>query len=151
MKSLLVVKYKIINSITGEVSKFSNEKITDFVLEHMDGFDWERADILEGVQHVFKDNGGGIIVLAFQGDEIIGTAVVNETGMSGHAPENILAFLAVHKEHRNKGIGSALVQNVIKLTKGSVSLYIQPDNPGEQMLRKAGFRFKSIEMRLDRK
>jgi ribosomal protein S18 acetylase RimI-like enzyme len=70
--------------------------------------------------------------------------------MSGYIPENILVYIATHKDYRGKGIGSDLMKQAMKVSKGSIALHVEPDNPAVGLYEKVGFENKYLEMRLTR-
>ena len=102
------------------------------------------------LDYVFDERKGGFILLAIEDLQIVGVAVINHTGMSGYIPENILVYIAVHKDMRGKGIGRTLMENAIKATKGCIALHVEPDNPAVHLYRHLGFTNKYLEMRLHR-
>jgi ribosomal protein S18 acetylase RimI-like enzyme len=71
--------------------------------------------------------------------------------MEGYIPENILVYIATHRDSRGKGIGTLLMQKVLELTQGSIALHVEPENPAVQLYRKFGFTNKYLEMRLNKK
>jgi ribosomal-protein-alanine N-acetyltransferase len=142
-------KEKVLDSYTGTDLVYSNDRIADFLHEHLDQFGDPKADILKAINYAFKKNQmkGGFIVLGLDGDEIIGAVVVNETGMSGYIPENILVYIAVNSEYRGQGIGKKLMKTALKHAKGAVALHVEPDNPARHLYEKIGFTNKYLEMR----
>lgn len=66
--------------------------ITDFLYNHLDKFGDKWDDILKAIDYSVMDieSFGGFTLKLENEDEIIGAVVVNETGMSGYIPENIL-------------------------------------------------------------
>lgn len=91
---------------------------------------------------------GGMIISAEEDGAIIGCVVTNNTGMEDYIPENILVYIATHKNHRGKGVGKTLMHYVIKETKGNIALHVEPDNPARFLYQKLGFTNKYLEMRL---
>ncbi len=78
---------------------------------------------------------------------IVGAVVINQTGMGGYIPENILVYIAVDESMRGKGIGKQLMQKALKLAKGDVALHVEPDNPARKLYEHLGFTNKYLEMR----
>jgi GNAT superfamily N-acetyltransferase len=81
---------------------------------------------------------------------MVGAVVVNETGMSGYIPENILVYIATHKDHRGKGIGKKLMEDTMNYAKGDVALHVEKDNPARVLYEKYGFKNPYLEMRFKR-
>jgi len=73
--------------------------------------------------------------------------VVNRTGMKDYIPENVLVYIATHKDHRGKGIGKKMMQKAVETAEGSLALHVEPDNPARFLYEKIGFTTKYIEMR----
>lgn len=141
---------KVLNSFSGKDSFYNNHKIAKFLNEHLDEYGDSVEDINKCLDYVFEKNlgKGGFVLLGIHQEEIVGAVVINETGMSGYIPENILVYIAVHKGFRGKGIGGKLMEHALKLTKGSVALHVEPDNPAKRLYERLGFTNKYLEMRL---
>lgn len=142
------MEFKIINQQSGENSSYSNDAIASFLEVHLDRFGDKKEDILKCLAYVF--NKGGFITLGIENDEIIGAVVINETGMNGFIPENILVYIAVHENQRGKGMGSQLMKKAIENANGSIALHVEPDNPAKKLYERLGFTNKYLEMRLQR-
>lgn len=99
----------------------------------------------------YSNSHGGFIAVAYSSEDIMASvAVVLYTGLKGVFPENLLAYLAVDKKFRVKGIGSELIQYMLNNTTGSISLQVDPKNPAKKLYKKFGFDVKYLEMRLYR-
>ncbi len=139
---------KQINSNQGADKIHNIEAIADFLFNHLDQYGDKKEDILKCLAYVFNPDKGGDIFLCIENESIIGAVVINHTGMEGYIPENILVYIAVHKNFRGKGIGKLLMQEAIKSVKGSIALHVEPDNPALHLYKKLGFTNKYLEMRL---
>ena len=142
------MELKIINKETGEDKEFTNDAIASFLEIHLDRFGDKKEDILKCLDYVFKK--GGFITLSLENKQIIGAVVINETGMDGYIPENILVYIAVHENQRGKGMGSKLMKKAIDNAKGNIALHVEPDNPAKKLYERLGFTNKYLEMRLQR-
>lgn len=140
----------IISPSTGQDLYYTNAKIVDFLFEHLEQYGDKKEDILKCLEYALDKNRGGLIVLGLEEKEIVGAVVMNATGMQGYIPENILVYIAVHKEHRGKGLGKQLMQHAIKVTKGNIALHVEPDNDAVFLYKKLGFTNKYLEMRLQK-
>lgn len=129
---------------------FSNEDIASFLFQQLDQFGDKKELILKCLDYVFNSERGGFVIIAYQDGKIGGAVVVNETGMSGYIPENILVYIAVDKAHRGKGLGKSLMQKTMERATGSIALHVEPDNPAKLLYEKLGFTNKYLEMRLQR-
>lgn len=122
------------------------EEIAVFLEKHLDEFGDTRADILKCLDYALGR--GGFVVLAREEREIKGAVVVNETGMQGYIPENILVYIAVHCDQRGKGLGKQLMAQAIEAAHGDIALHVEPHNPAKRLYEKLGFTNKYLEMRL---
>ncbi len=73
--------------------------------------------------------------------------MVNQTGMKGYIPENILVYIATHNELRGRGIGKNMMLKAIEIAEGNIALHVDPDNPARFLYEKIGFKSKYLEMR----
>ncbi len=126
------------------------DEIVQFLYEHLDEFGDEKADILKCVDYAVKDvsSFGGHIIIGSVNDVVASIVILNKTGMKGYIPENILVYIATHKDYRGKGIGKAMMEEAIKLANGDVALHVEPNNPAKFLYEKLGFTNKYLEMRL---
>lgn len=144
------MEYKLINKNSGEDLFYTNESVADFLHEHLDAFGDKKGDIKKALEYVFEDYKGGHILLGLDDRKMVGAVVINETGMSGYIPENILVYIAVHKDRRGEGLGKALMKHAIRLTSGNIALHVEPENPAVHLYNKVGFTNKYLEMRLEK-
>lgn len=137
---------------SGEDSKYSKDAVADFLFKHLDEFGDKREDIMKAINYAFAEKAGqdGFVVVGAEEDEIVGAVVMNETGMSGYIPENILVYIAVHQKMRGKGAGKQLMKAAIDRAKGNVALHVEPENPAKHLYEKLGFTNKYLEMRYQR-
>jgi ribosomal protein S18 acetylase RimI-like enzyme len=139
-----------IDQQTGKHDLFTSDVIASFLFQHLDQFGDKKELILKCLDYVFSPGRGGFVVVAHEGGKIGGAVVVNETGMNGYIPENILVYIAVDKEHRGKGLGKKLMQQTMDRASSSIALHVEPDNPAKFLYEKLGFTNKYLEMRLQR-
>ncbi|NQV03574.1 MAG: GNAT family N-acetyltransferase [Bacteroidia bacterium] len=144
-----------INYYTGSDSVTTLEKaeIVNFLFEHLDPYGDTKPAILNAIEYALLSYpmAGGFILISREDEAITGIVVMNKTGMEGYIPENILVYIAVHKEHRGKGIGKKLMNETIKMAKGDIALHVEPDNPARRLYERMNFTSKYLEMRLVRK
>lgn len=142
------MRIKHIPGKKGKDIKHTNDQIAEFLFQHLEEYGDEKKDILKCLDYVFNPDRGGDVFLSLHNEEIIGAVVINHTGMEGYIPENILVYIAVHKDHRGKGVGKIIMQNAIENVSGSIALHVEPDNPAIHLYKKLGFTNKYFEMRL---
>jgi [ribosomal protein S18]-alanine N-acetyltransferase len=140
---------KVFNSVN-KPSIIERTDIVNFLFEHLEQYGDPKADIEKCIQYALKETPsfGGFILVSYEGDQISGTVVINQTGMKDYIPENILVYIATHRDMRGKGIGKGLMRQTIELTKGNIALHVEPDNPARFLYEKVGFTSKYVEMRL---
>lgn len=126
------------------------EEVADFLVEHLDEFGDNKADILKCLDYSLSTEAGqgGFILTAREKGQIKGAVVINETGMKSYIPENILVYIAVHRDQRGKGLGKQLMQQAIETARGDIALHVEPNNPARRLYEKLGFTNKYLEMRL---
>lgn len=136
-------------SATSKPSLKEKESLIDFLFENLQEYGDPKQDIEKSVKYALKETPsfGDFIVVSFLENEISGVVVVNQTGMKDYIPENILVYIATHKDHRGEGIGKMLMKKSIELAQGSIALHVEPDNPARFLYEKVGFSSKYIEMR----
>lgn len=124
-------------------------EIIDFLYEHLDEFGDAREDIEKAINYAIKDTElyGGFILQAFENERTSSVLVLNKTGMKGYIPENILVYIATHKELRGKGIGKRIMSKAMEITEGDIALHVEGNNPAKFLYEKLGFRNKYLEMR----
>lgn len=126
------------------------QEIVEFLSDHLDQFGDKKEDILKAIDFSVKDRDsfGGFTLVAREKEEIVGAVVVNQTGMDGYIPENILVYIATHRDLRGKGIGKGLMKEAIAFAKGDIALHVEAANPALHLYQKLGFENKYLEMRL---
>lgn len=133
-----------------QLTTIEMDALVQFLFDHLDQYGDARADITRAIEYAVKisPSPGGFIVQLMDQRKIIGAVVVNQTGMKGYIPENILVYIAVDANYRGQGLGKKLMQKAIDLAKGDIALHVEPDNPALYLYEKMGFENKYLEMRL---
>ena len=135
---------------TNKPNLIEKDNLINFLFDNLQEYGDPKSDIEKCVDYALKETPsfGGFIVVSYLENEISGVVVINQTGMKDYIPENILVYIATHKDYRGKGIGKELMQKTIDLAEGSIALHVEPDNPARFLYEKVGFSSKYIEMRL---
>lgn len=142
------MEFKIINTISGEDKTYNNLLIAQFLFTHLEEYGDKTEDILKCIAYVMHPEKGGNIVIGLDENKIVGVTILNNTGMKGFIPENILVYIAVDNSQRGKGYGKQLMQKAIAIADGDIALHVEPDNPAKKLYEKLGFTNKYLEMRL---
>jgi len=141
-------EYKLFNE-SNKPSQQEKIEIIEFLFQHLENFGDSKEDIEKCVQYALKESNsfGGFILQAFEGEITSCIVIVNQTGMKGYIPENILVYIATHKELRGRGIGKEMMLKAIEMADGNIALHVEPDNPAKYLYEKIGFANKYLEMR----
>ncbi len=142
---------QIIKFSNVEIPKSDQDEAVSFLHKHLQEFGDSTEDISKSIDYIsnFAIGKGGHLILAKDGVTIVGAVVVNQTGMDGYIPANILVYIATHMDYRGKGIGRSLMEETIALCKGGIALHCEPENPARKLYEKLGFTSKYLEMRLN--
>ncbi|MBU2650884.1 MAG: GNAT family N-acetyltransferase [Bacteroidetes bacterium] len=132
-----------------DVGMLSKGKVIDFLYEHLDEYGDKKEHIGKALDYALNPYpmAGGFILNYLLSEEIIGSVVVNKTGMKGYIPENVLVYIAVHRDHRGKGIGKKLMNRALETASGDIALHVERDNPARFLYEKLGFQNPYLEMR----
>lgn len=124
--------------------------VLHFLHTHLEQYGDTPEDIEKAYNYALSigNKPGGIVIAMRNNDEIVAASIINKTGMKGYIPENILVYIATHKDHRGKGLASKLMQQIINEVDGDVALHVEHDNPAKSLYEKFGFTNKYLEMRL---
>ena len=141
--------FKIYNA-NNKPNDSEKQEIINFLFEHLEQYGDKKDDIAKCLDYAVKDQitaQGGFVLELKNKEGLQGITIVNETGMSGYIPENILVYIAVNKNSRGKGYGKTLMNKALELASGDVALHVEPDNPAKILYEKLGFENKYLEMR----
>ncbi|MCF8260370.1 MAG: GNAT family N-acetyltransferase [Melioribacteraceae bacterium] len=132
--------------------KLTRESFVDFLFTHLDKFGDPKQAINKCIDYAFgKENAkGGFCIAAFYDGKLVGALIMNETGMGGYIPENVLVYVAVDASYRGKGFGREIVEKSIAMTNGDVKLHVEYDNPAKRLYERIGFTTKYAEMRFNK-
>lgn len=137
-----------------QMSTLEVEALVDFLHLHLGKYGDSKSAIRKALEYAGKDRSayGGLVVTARDeaSNDLIGAVVINKTGMEEYIPENILVYIATHAEHRGKGIGKQLIEQVLDKVKGGIALHVEEDNPAKRLYERMGFTNPYLEMRLNR-
>ena len=142
------MEFKIITPQTGEDKIYTHQTIASFLFTHLEQYGDKIEDILKCINYAMNPEKGGSIIVGLEDSKIVGVVILNNTGMSGFIPENILVYIAVDNSQRGKGFGKKLMQKAIDTVDGNIALHVEPDNPAKELYEKLGFTNKYLEMRL---
>lgn len=129
------------------------ENFINFLHTHLDRFRDPKDQIEMSIDYAFSpsDGKGGFLLAAYYDGNLVGTLVMNSTGMDGYIPANILVYIAVDASYRGKGIGKQIMQKSFEVAEGSIKLHVEYDNPAKRLYERLGFTSKYAEMRYENK
>ena len=133
---------------TGKNQEITVGDLASFLHEHLEEYGDEKSAIQKAIDYVFQS--GGRVVIARDDDQIMGAVVINATGMSDYIPENILVYIAIHRDFRGKGLGKSLMKEALNDLVGDVALHVEANNPAIHLYKSLGFTNPYLEMRLKR-
>jgi len=128
------------------------KEIAEFLKGNLEPHEMLEERINKTLDYALSSNprGTGYVILATRRNKILGIVVCIRTDTSGFIPENIIAHLCVHKNCRNKGIGTKLIREAIACSEGPMKAHIRRNNPAAKFLKKFGFKQDYLEMRLQK-
>lgn len=125
--------------------------IVDFLYNQLGEYGDTKDDIEKCLQYAIggsEKHTGGFVLILKEEQTLKGITIVNETGMTGYIPENLLVYIAVHENQRGQGVGKQLMEKAIELANGDIALHVEPNNPAKKLYERLGFENKYLEMRL---
>lgn len=144
-----MIETKVFDAVNKPTNK-EKEEIVDFLFKGLQEYGDPKKDIQKAIDYSIQDfiSFGGFTMLIMDDHKIVGATVINQTGMGGYIPENILVYIATHKDYRGKGLGKLLMQHAIDHAKGDIALHVEANNPAKFLYEKLGFTNPYLEMRL---
>ncbi|MFD0992343.1 GNAT family N-acetyltransferase [Tenacibaculum geojense] len=126
------------------------ERVTNFLYQHLDEYGDSKSAITKAINYAAKERTGlgGYVFTAEKDNTIVASVVINKTGMDEYIPENILVYVATHKDYRGQGLGKTIIKHAIQNTNGDIALHVEKDNPAQHLYKKLGFTTPYLEMRL---
>ncbi len=116
------------------------KKLDEWLVQFTD----PRIEMKEAVDNAFED---GYVVCAFYNTILAGIAVVSRTGFENFFPKYHLSYIATKKDIKGRGIATQLIEKVIELTKGDLTLHVETNNKRAiKLYEKMGLRKKYYRM-----
>lgn len=140
--------YSVESPLTSETQK----DVVHFLFKSLEQYGDPEADINKAADYAMNTlyddrKTGGTVLSAVLDNKIVGAVILNQTGMGGYIPENILVYIATDPNYRGQGIGKKLMQEAIAAVNGDIALHVEPDNPAKGLYESLGFTNKYLEMR----
>jgi ribosomal-protein-alanine N-acetyltransferase len=140
----------VIYSPVNKPNPQQKQELVEFLDENLEQYGDAPQDIEKAIDYALKNftSFGGFTMLLKEQDTILAAVVINQTGMGGYIPENILVYIATSKKHRGQGLGKKLMTEVIAHANGDIALHVEANNPAKKLYEKFGFTNPYLEMRL---
>lgn len=147
-----MLTFKRIDSQANLPPSLTEAVLVDFLHTHLGQYSDPKEEIAEAIAYAFStDMGrGGFLLAAYEGAQLVGTLVMNRTGMGRYVPGYLLVYIAVDATCRNQGYGKAIVEEALQICGGDVALHVEYDNPAVGLYERLGFQSKYAEMRFQR-
>ena len=131
-------------------SEIEKREIVNFLFENLEKYGDPKEHIQKAIDYSVKEivSFGGFTMALQENGQILGVVVINQTGMGGYIPENILVYIATDKNRRGEGLGKTLMQKAIDFARGDIALHVEANNPAKNIYEKLGFTNPYLEMRL---
>ena len=123
--------------------------IVCFLQANLIPFDDPKNVISAAVDYALSSypGGKGFILLATLDKKILGVIVCIQLDKVGIIPENLIVYVCVHQNYREKGLGARLIRESIDCSEGDVKMHVEKTNPAIKLYKKLGFKDDYIEMR----
>ena len=144
-----MIKETLYNAFT-KIGTSDKRNIIDFLYANIENCIASKSDTLRVVENAVKDNRasfGGFILELSEGGKIVGVAIINQTGMEGITPKNVLVQIAASRDFDTQLILKRLIDRVLSQTGGELGLQILPDNPAMNYFKNMGFRTSFLVMK----
>lgn len=144
-----MIETKIFDAIN-KPSELEKNELINFLFKNLQEYGDPKNDIQKAIDYSIKkiSSFGGFTMCLKENDNIIAATVINQTGMGGYIPENILVYIATDSNQRGKGIGKKLMNKAINHANGDIALHVEANNPAKFLYEKLGFTNPYLEMRL---
>jgi len=146
-----MIKQTVYNAFTG-ITPSERNAIIKFLCQNQEGYGVDRRSISNALDYAVKDcpSFGGFVLVMEEDKEVVGTVVINRTGMEGYNAENVLAYFSTHLRYRNNGLGRKMMEKAMENVKGDIALHLTPNHPERGLFEELGFQARYLEMRLDK-
>ena len=124
--------------------KYSKEKISNWIKEWLQDYSDPIEETEDAVASAIKT---GYILLALRNDQPQGVCVVVNLGFKEFIPTYHLGYIGTKEGNKGRGIASELINQMIELTQGKLSLHVDLENKRARTLyEKLGFKTSYYRM-----
>ncbi len=117
---------KLYNSFPS-VSFQKKSEIIQFLDNYADNLELTRSTITHLVDYALKEisSFGGFVITEEEDRKIVGAMVVNNTGMEGYMPNNLIVASGFLPGSQKAGSKKRILQRILYLTKGDTALLVK--------------------------
>ena len=144
-----MIRETIYNAFT-KIGTVDRRRLITFLYRNTENTNVSEADVKRALEYAIKDlaSFGGFVLTLEDNKELLGVAVINQTGMEGNSPKNVLVQIATSNTYKDGNLLKQLVDRVLHHTDGELGLQIMPDNPAIAHFENFGFRKEFVMMAL---
>lgn len=120
--------------------------LINFICDYQEDSSLDKSIITHLVDSALKEvsSFGGFVVTEEKQEEVLGVMVVNNTGMEGYMPNNLIVLGAFLPNTGKEGSKKRILQKIMHLTRGEAALLIKAVDQSESSLRSLGV--KTLKM-----
>jgi len=136
---------KLYNSFP-RISYQKKAALIKFVCDYQEGTCLNKSTITHLVDYALKEisSFGGFLVTEETEEEVLGIMIVNNTGMEGYMPNNLIVASAFLPNIGKEGSKKRILQKIMYVTRGDTALFIK--NTYQQKSYLANLGIKTIKM-----
>lgn len=125
--------YRVIN-----FDKYSKETIVQWIKEWLQNYSDPTQETEDAVESAVKS---GFIIIALRNNIPQAVCVVVNLGFKDFIPTYHLGYIATKEGNKGRGIATELINQIIELTEGKLSLHVDLDNKrARKLYEKLGFK-----------
>lgn len=145
----VLVRLKTIQNERDLEPELSRDEVVEFLFRNLGEYGDPKEYIDRSISYAFSESEGkgGFLLAGFDDNELVTVLVMNETGMSGYIPENVLVYVATKKEARGEGFGTKTVKKAFEIADTDIKLHVEHDNPAKRLYERLGMENTYAEMR----
>ena len=116
--------------------------LINFICNYQEDTNLTKSLITHLVDYALKEisSFGGFVVTEEAGNEILGAMVVNNTGMEGYMPNNLIVASAFLPSRGKQGSKKRILQKIMHVTRGDTTLLVKKAQKQESSLTYLGLK-----------
>ena len=120
--------------------------LVKFICDYQEGTCLDKSVITHLVDSALKEisSFGGFLVTEENQEEVLGVMIVNNTGMEGYMPNNLIVLGAFLPNSGKEGSKKRILQKIMHITRGEAALLVKNSYQPENFLTSLGL--KTVKM-----